>query len=171
MPTFATSQPIIAVTGEDDRYLAVRRRAIDLASEERRAVILYDIDAAGLFASPVPTAWSGDGERELMEEEAGPAERLEPDDLDLAGRPTLAAQVRSLRDRGIEAWGWLPTRKDAADLAAYADRHQASRVLVPRDLAEPGLVGRIIGREGAAEAQAETGVPFELVDGTGAGRR
>ena len=166
-------EPIIAVTGEDDRYHAVRERASNLAAEEGRPVVLYDIDAGGLFASPVPTAWSGGGERELMAEEAGPAERLDPDELETAGRPALADQVRSLRARGIDAWGWLPTGRDLADLAGYAERHHATRVLVPAALEDPGPLDRFLGRDRAADAESRSAVVFEAVstDNRAAGDR
>ncbi len=159
----STPGPIVAVTGDDDRYRAVRQRAGNLAADEGRAVILYDIDAGGLFASPVPTSWSGDGERELMADEAGPGERLDADQLDTAGRPSLAAQVRTLRARGLDAWGWLPSDKDAADLAAYAERQGAAVVLVPDELESAGVVDRLLGREGTAEADTTSAVRFETV--------
>ena len=66
----------------------------------------------------MPTAWSGEGERELTDEEAGPRDRLDADELDTAGRATVADQVRQLRSMGVDAWGWLPTSKDAGNLAA-----------------------------------------------------
>ena len=147
MATAPGSQTIVAVTGEDDRYEAVRSRASALAAGHG-TVILYDLDAGGLFASPVPTAWSGEGEQELTDEESGPRDRLGPDELDTAGRGAVAEQVRQLRSVGVDAWAWLPTSKDAKDLAAYAQRQGASLVLVPPDLGPPG------------DASA---VPFEVV--------
>lgn len=162
MPDQAT-QTIVAVTGEDDRYREVRSRATAMAAGGQGTVILYDLDAGGLFASPVPTEWSGEGEQELIAEEAGPRERLDPDELDTAGRSAIAEQVRALRAVGVDAWGWLPTTKDAGDLAAYAERQGASVILVPPDLEEPGLLDRLAGRKGAAEANEETPIPFETV--------
>ena len=163
MPDQTTLQTIVAVTGEDDRYSPVRSRATALAAGGHGTVILYDLDAGGLFASPVPTGWSGEGQQELVEEEAGPRDRLDPDELDTAGRSAIADQVRSMRSVGVDAWGWLPTTKDAGDLAAYAERQGASLVLVPPDLEEPGLVDRLAGRKGAAEADRQTAVTFETV--------
>src|SRR6187431_1603243 len=126
--TDPATRTIVAVTGEDDRYRAVRSRATALAAAGQGTVILYDLDAGGLFASPVPTVWSGEGQQELVDEEAGPRDRLDPDELDTAGRSAIAEQVRSLRSAGVDAWGWLPTTKDAGDLAAYAERQGASLV-------------------------------------------
>ena len=162
MATASGSQTIVAVTGEDDRYNAIRTRASALAAGGRGTVILYDIDAAGLFASPVPTDWSGEGQKELVDDEAT-RERLDPDALETAGRGAIASQVRSLRSIGVDAWGWLPTKKDAADLASYAERQGASLVLVPKDLEQPSLVDRVVGNEGAAKAQDATSVRFETV--------
>jgi hypothetical protein len=158
-----TTQTIVAVTGEDDRYAPVRSRATALAAGGHGTVILYDLDAGGLFASPVPTEWSGEGQEELVEQEAGPRDRLDPDELDTAGRSEIADQVRSMRAAGVDAWGWLPTTKDAGDLAAYAERQRATLVLVPPQLEEPGLLDRLAGRTGAAEADKHTQVTFETV--------
>jgi hypothetical protein len=163
MTPAATTRTIVAVTGEDDRYRALRTRATTLADDEPTTVILYDLDAGGLFASPVPTGWSGEGERELTNEEAGPADRLGPDELETAGRAPIAEQVRALRATGVDAWAWLPTSRDARDLAAYAERQGAALVLVPPDLERPGLLDRVAGHAGAAEADAGSPVPFETV--------
>src|SRR5947208_7875713 len=145
------SQTIVAVTGEDDRYRAVRSRATALAAGRHGTVILYDLDAGGLFSSPVPTEWSGEGEEELIDREAGPRDRLDPDELDTAGRASVADQVRQLRSMGVDAWAWLPTSKDAADLAEYAERQGASVVLVPPELKQPSLVDKVVGRTGVDE--------------------
>lgn len=163
MATASGSQTIVAVTGEDDRYNAIRTRASALAAGGRGTVILYDIDAAGMFASPVPTEWSGEGQKELVDDEAA-RDRLDADALETAGRGAIANQVRSLRSIGVDAWGWLPTKKDAADLAAYAERQGASVVLVPKDLEQPSLVDRVVGNEGTQQANAESPVRFETVE-------
>jgi hypothetical protein len=164
MTTPTRVPPIIAVIGEDARYDAIRDRAAVLAREQHAAVILYDIDAAGVFASPVPTEWSGHGEEQLMAEESS-GERLDPDALETAGRAPVARQVRVLRTMGIDAWGWLPTSRDAADLAAYAERQGASVVLVPPDLQQPDLEDRVLDNEGAATAGERSAVTFETIDG------
>jgi hypothetical protein len=163
MPDPSTSRTIVAVTGEDDRFAPVRSRATSLAAGGQGTVILYDLDAGGLFASPVPTEWSGEGQEELVEQEAGPRDRLDPEELDTAGRSEIAEQVRSMRAAGVDAWGWLPTTKDARDLAEYAERQGASLVLVPPELEQPSLVDKLAGRTGAAEANERTPVTFETV--------
>jgi hypothetical protein len=164
MPAASGSQTIVAVTGEDDRYGRIRSRASSMAAGGRGTVILYDIDAAGVFASPVPTEWSGEGEKELTEDEAR-HDRLDADALETAGRGAIADQVRAMRSIGVDAWGWLPTKKDAAELARYAERQQASVVLVPKDLEQPSLVDRVLGNEGTQQANEQTPVRFETVEG------
>jgi hypothetical protein len=154
---------IVAVTGEDDRYQPIRSRATALAAGGRATVILYDLDAAGLFSSPVPTGWSGEGEKELLDDEAT-GERLGPEDLETAGRSAIAEQVRSMRSVGVDAWGWLPTTKDPDALAGYAARQDASVVLVPPDLGRPSGVVAPAGDEADEAPAGETQpVPFETV--------
>jgi hypothetical protein len=64
---------------------------------------------------------------------------------------------------GVDAWAWLPTSKDAGDLAAYAERQGASLVLVPPDLKQPSLVDKVVGRTSVDEADERSPVPFETV--------
>lgn len=162
MATPGSSRIIVAVTGENDRYDAVRTRAAEMAAAGDMIVILYDIDAAGIFASPVPTGWSGQGEAELMAEESR-GERLDADALETAGRGPIARQVRSLRSAGVDAWGWLPTTKDVSALAAYAEGLGASVVLIPTDMVQPGLADPVRGIEGTGQAEGTTSVAFETV--------
>jgi hypothetical protein len=150
-----TPPPIVAYTGEDGRFIAVRERAIELARERGAGLLLYDGDAASPFSSPIPTNWSAEGTEVHRD-------RLEPDDLDAAGRASLARQVREARDAGVEAWGWLPTEADTRDLAAYAESQRASLILVPDELEEPGLLDRLQGRS-AERAEETTRVPVEVV--------
>jgi len=155
MPTTRDRQTIVAVTGEDDRFDAIRSRATAIAAGSGSTVILYDIDAAGVFASPVPTGWSGDGEKELLDEEAS-HDRLDDAALDTAGRGAIAHQVRSMRAMGVDAWGWLPTKRDTADLAEYAARQGASLVLVPGELAPADPWQPSDGDEGTQQPVFET---------------
>jgi hypothetical protein len=157
MPTTRDPQTIVAVTGEDDRFGAIRSRATALAAGSGSTVILYDIDAAGMFSSPVPTEWSGEGEEQLMDEEASD-DRLDANALETAGRGAVARQVRSMRAMGVDAWGWLPTKRDRDELAAYAARTGASLVLVPADLAPDD------GGNGSTNQEATTQPVFEAVD-------
>lgn len=147
---------IVAVTGEHDRHDPVRARAADLAARHGGTVILYDLDAAGPFESPVPTNWSAEGAEEQL------PDRLAPDDLERAGRAAVADQVRSLRDGGVDAWAWLPPKPGGEALATYAREQGAELILVPEDLESPGLLQRLQGND-AEEARAAADVPVVVV--------
>jgi hypothetical protein len=124
----SAGKTIIAVTTEDDRHRAVVDRAASLAKEMNATVILYDLDAdLGPLESPLPTAWSGDGENEQF------GDRLDPNDLETAGQGALADQVRVVRAAGIDAFGWLPPKADADSLVEYAAKQGAELVLVSTD--------------------------------------
>lgn len=125
-PRYST---IVAVTTiEDDRHAAVRRRAATIAGSAGSTVILWAADAkTSPLEAPLPTEWSGEGEEEQF------GDRLGPNDLEAAGREPLARQVDELRERGIEAWGWLPDPADAEHLAEYAAGQGATLVLVSTD--------------------------------------
>ena len=123
-----TLKTIIAVTTEDDSHRSVIDRAAGLASESKATLILYDLDAdMGPLESPLPTAWSGDGEEDQF------GDRLAPNDLEAAGRSALADQVRVVRAAGVEAFGWLPEKGDAESLVQYATNQAADLVLVSID--------------------------------------
>lgn len=126
----AAPRTVVAVTLEKVLPRPVLERAAALAGEDAR-VVLYDLDAAGTFASPRPTNWSGEGEEELT----GFAP-LPPEELEVAGRAAIAAQVRDLRARGVDAWGWLPDTPGPRALAAFAHRVGAVAVLVPPEAVE-----------------------------------
>jgi hypothetical protein len=151
---------MIAYTSEDDRLAPVREAGERLALERTEALILYDVDAANpLEGSPLPTAWSGDGEREQV------PDRLAPADLERAGRHPIAEQVRSARARGIEAWGWLPRDAGGGSLGDYARRVGADTVLVPAGLREPNLVERLTGRTDEEVAQdLPAGVELRMIE-------
>lgn len=119
---------IVAVASQDDSHAAVVRRASAVAHDAGSTVILWARDAEmSPLESPLPTDWSGDGEKEQF------GDRLGPNDLVAAGREPLARQVGDLRSAGIDAWAWLPKSADAASLAAYAADQEASLVLVGAD--------------------------------------
>jgi hypothetical protein len=116
---------IVAVTSEEPRHAAVRRRAAAIARDAGSTIILWARDAeVSPLESPLPTAWSGDGERDQF------GDRLGPNDLIAAGREPLARQVGELRTAGFDAWGWLPDTADAEHLATYAADQKAELVLV-----------------------------------------
>ena len=122
----ADIRTVIAVTGEDDRFAAVRKAAIERARQERASLILYDIDApSGPLESATPTGWSAEG----TEDDAG--DRLGPEELEAAGHATIARQVKEARAGGVDAWGWLPSDKGREALLQYAAREPGARLLVP----------------------------------------
>jgi nucleotide-binding universal stress UspA family protein len=119
---------IVAVTSDDARHIPVLTRAAAAARERNARVILFDLDAdLGPLESPLPTAWSGDGEEQQF------GSRLDANDLEAAGQGRLAERVRTLEDAGIEATGWLPPNADADALANYAADQGADLVIVSTD--------------------------------------
>jgi hypothetical protein len=123
---------IVAVIGEDARYDALRAQAVERALAAHATLILYDLDAGrDPLESPLPTAWSAEGTEEAV------ADRLGPEELEAAGRHEISAQVRAARDKGVDAWGWLPSHDDRATLTTYAADLSDPLVLVPDD--EPDL--------------------------------
>jgi hypothetical protein len=133
-----TPGAIVVVTAEDDRFKGALRRATELAAGRREPLILYDWDAPSLFSDPLPTWWSSEGwDRQVPD-------RLGPEQLDAAGRGAIADQVRSARRTGVEAFGWLPSDRDADSLATYATGQKASMIVVPRDVPELDALGTAI---------------------------
>ena len=117
---------VIAVTGEDDRYRAVREAAIERASAEHATLLLYDVDAVqSPLESPLPTGWSAEGTEEDV------ADRLGPEELVAAGHQAVARQVEDARNRGVEAWGWLPSDTSKEALLEYAAGQPGARIMVP----------------------------------------
>jgi len=149
---------IIAYVGEGPRYWPLIERAIDLAAGRKAALILYDVDAASAFSSPLPTIWSSEG----LADQFG--DRLDLEQLEKAGREELRDRVRHARDRGVEAWGWLPQKRDAAALGEYAAKQGASLVIIPKQLEKHGLLDALKGRPTAEEIVEETDSPVLEVD-------
>lgn len=134
--TRSTTPVVVAAFREGPAGDPVRRAAVERARREGAALVLYDLDAPpSPLESPRPTNWSADG----VEQQVG--DRLEPADLEAAGRADLARVVRAARDAGVEAWAWLPESDTAEDLAAYVARSGASAVVVAAG--DGALVGRI----------------------------
>lgn len=141
---------IVAVTADDDRFAAARRSAAALAADRGRILILYDWDAPSFFSEPLPTWWSSDGwERRLPD-------RLDSVQLEAAGRPQIADQVREAEARGVTAFGWLPSDHGPEALAEYANGQGASTIVIPRELTElDGLDAIVNGSTEPAEAADE----------------
>jgi nucleotide-binding universal stress UspA family protein len=153
---------IIAYTSEDGRYDSVVEAAEQVARDAHARLILYDADAASRFSEPLPSNWSGEDARELFDRDA-----LSPDELEMAGRHAIAEQVRHARNQGIDAFGWLPRHKDASHIAAYADREHADLIMLPSDLEEPGLMGKLKGESSVKETMEKAGRPLAVVDEDG----
>ena len=136
---------IIAYASEHEKYPALGQLAIETAQSANAKLILYDIDAATLFASPTPTVWSG-----KRAEEDVLRMMLLPEDLEAAGRQSIAQQVAAARRAGVDAYGWLPSTKGSDGLADYADEVGADLIMLPQELAEPSLFARLRGASVAA---------------------
>jgi hypothetical protein len=122
----AAPRTVIAVTTEDDRYATTRREAASRASAAHATLILYDLDAGrSPLESPLPTEWDAEGQEEAV------GDRLGPDELEAAGRASIAHQVRIARADGLDAWGWLPAKDDRETLVAYALNQPNPLVVVP----------------------------------------
>ena len=126
----AAAGAIVVVVAEDDRFAAPLRRASELAAKRREPLILYDWDAPSFDAEPLPSWRSSEGWDHRF------PDRLDPDQLESAGRGLIAAQVQRARESGIDAFGWLPSDHGPGSLADFASGQGASIVVVPRDLAE-----------------------------------
>lgn len=151
---------IIAYASEHDKYPALGKLAIETAQAAQAKLILYDIDAATLFTSPTPTAWSGGGTKDDL------PQMLLPEDLEAAGRGSIAEQVASARRAGVDAYGWLPNTKGSDGLAHYADAVGADLIMLPQEFAEPGLFARLRGASAAA-ALKDTHRPIVVVKDNG----
>lgn len=151
---------ILAYTAEDDRYRALREAAEATAAAAEARLILYNIDAAQMFAAPLPTAWSGEGDERLF------GDMLTPDDLERAGRHRIAEQVAHARAAGIDAYGWLPSKKGADGLAEYANREEVDLIMLPAELEEPGILDRLRG-DTVKSAVAKTHRPIAVVSKDG----
>jgi hypothetical protein len=126
------SRTILAYTAEDGRLDAVRTAALELARRDGSRLILYDVDAAGIFQKPLPTNWSGQGsEREF-------GDVLGPGDLERAGRHAISTQVAEARAAGIDAWAWLPGELNARALVEYVGRVGADVIMIPPEMGHPG---------------------------------
>lgn len=160
---------IIAYTSEDNRYEPVLRAAIETARQAEARLILYDIDAAPgglgqitepLSGVPRPTEWGADTDPELM------PTRLDVQDLEYAGRHSIARYVSEARNRGVETFAWLPSSRDADDLVEYAEKQGADLIMLPSELENPSLIERLRG-ETAEKVEDESAIPVAFVDQAG----
>jgi nucleotide-binding universal stress UspA family protein len=149
---------IVAYIGEGPSYWPLAERAAELAASRKSRLIFYDVDAASAFSNPLPTVWSAEGEAEQF------GDRLDPEQLDKAGRPELRDRVARARDEGVDAWGWLPSKRDAKELAEYAAKQNATLLVIPSTLEQKGLADWLKGRPSADEVVEEADQPVLVVD-------
>jgi len=124
----------VVATDETGRYDGAVEKALDLAAQQGARVILYDTTAHGsVFSNPRPNVWAGEGEREEYDRP------LDPVQLEHLGRHTFALQVQHARERGIDAYGWLPDKSGGNALADYAAQQHANVVLLPEGLDVPDI--------------------------------
>jgi hypothetical protein len=136
----------IAIVTDDDRSDPSIARATELGLERGARVVLYDVSATGsIFENPLPTEWSSEDQDRAL------PPMLTADQLETAGQGSLARRVRALVEAGLEAYGWLPDRGDAASLAEYADAQDAS-VIIALDGVDPS----------AADLEKAGSVPVEV---------
>lgn len=140
----------VVCTDETGRYDASVTKALELAADQGAKVILYDMTAPGTaFSDPRPNEWAGEGAKEEFERP------LDPVALERLGRHTLALQVQSARQQGIDAYGWLPDQSGGDALASYAAQQQASLVLLPADLDAPEITDYFSYEGNAAGVKVE----------------
>jgi nucleotide-binding universal stress UspA family protein len=152
------SKTIIAYLGHGDHFAPLIERANSLALSRGAKLIFYDSDAASrLGASPLPTAWSGEGLKEQF------SECLDPEQLEKAGQEELRDRVEAARRQGIDAFGWLPSKRGAKELAEYAVNRGADYLIVPSDLEQNGLADWLKGQPSADEVADESHLPVLVV--------
>ena len=140
----------VVCTDETGRYDASVTKALELAGDQGAKVILYDMSAPGsAFSTPRPNEWAGEGAKEQFDRP------LDPVALERLGRHTLALQVQAARQRGIDAYGWLPDSFSGGALATYAAQQQADLVLLPADLDAPEITDYFSFEGNAAGVKVE----------------
>lgn len=150
---------ILSYTGEGQHYWPLVERSIAIAKSRGMPLIFYDADAASrLGANPLPTVWSGQGQKEQF------GNRLDPEQLEKAGREELRDRVRHARDQGVDAWGWLPSKRGAHEFAEYADEQHAVLLIIPSDLDQSSLAGWLKGQPSTEEIANEADQPVVVVD-------
>jgi len=153
---------IVAYTGEDERFRPIDKLATESAKRANARLIFYDSDAASRLgaagASPLPTIWSGDGEKEQFGNKLGPVQ------LEKAGRSWLKHTVEMARAEGVDAFGWLPSSNSAEGLAEYAAEQHADLVYVPKDLDRSGLSAWLKGQPTLEAVREEVEGPVVTVD-------
>jgi hypothetical protein len=142
-----TGASVVAVTADDDRFVGSRYAAMDLAAREHAELILYDWASPMLLGDPLPSVWSADGTDKTV------PDRLDEEELEAAGRASIARQVAEANAAGVPATAWLPSERGGEALARYARDHHAIAIVVPAELSgEMGGLADDRSAEGLAHA-------------------
>ncbi len=153
----ATRGTIVALVDEQGDLEHVRRAAVEMVEGAPGArLILYDASSASALTEPVAAPVSAEGVADQY------GSLLSPDDLEKLGRPELARQVRDARAKGVDAWGRLASEHGMEPLMSFARDQQADLVLLPDDIADPGVIDRLRG-DTIEDAEEAASVPFQVV--------
>ena len=146
---------VIACAAEGGRRRNVLAAAVAESRRRNARLILYDVDAAGVWAGPMPTGEAGHF-----------GDPLTSSQLRKLGRPLIADQIEAARRQGIDAFGWLPDQLSAEAMIDYAGKHHAGLLVLSKELESPGLVQRLrhLTAERALKA-AGNSVQVLLVEG------
>lgn len=139
---------IIAYATEDNRFPELGRTARQTAAQSEARLVLFDVGPGAVRAAHDRPDLAGS--------------LLNDAQLDRAGLPGLAQQVRDAQNQGIETYGFLPSSVDADVVAAYADEQHADLVMVPQAMAEPEL-REVLRRRAAKRLGDKFDQPLALV--------
>jgi hypothetical protein len=121
---------IVAYIDEEGQYDYVAVQAVEQAADWDGTLILYDSSAASAFTEPIASDMSAQGEGEQF------GDPLRADELHRLGRPSIAGLVEEARDRGVDAWGWLPSERGVGGFLRYGDEHGADLLILPMEAAD-----------------------------------
>lgn len=130
---------VIATIGTDEDD-AVVERAMAIAQEEGRRLILVDRSAESITGATPYNDWRGDDDY-----------RPRPDatvDATIArreGRNALAGYLESASGRDIEVGGWFPTTAGLDGIREAIERFDGAVVVVPASVRDPSMGDRFRG--------------------------
>ncbi|GAC1330020.1 MAG: hypothetical protein NVSMB17_06940 [Candidatus Dormibacteria bacterium] len=115
---------ILACAAEDGKRIELMEDAIAAAAQSGGRLVLYDLDSASSLVNPWPEC-----------EAPRYQHPLSPNELRGLGRLELANQVELARKRGVQAYGWLPSRGDGAEMVEYATTNGLGRIMLSSSVA------------------------------------
>jgi hypothetical protein len=130
---------VLAYADEQGRHDHATDAAMEVAKRSGGRLILYDASSASAFSEPIASSVSAEG----VDEQYG--DPLGPEELERLGRPSIADRVVRARADGVDAWGWLPSEHGVEAFWDDAQRRGADLVVVPAELADPGVFDRLHG--------------------------